>query len=85
MTDPASQGRNRDHVGDDPSKIALSTIHSAKGLEFSHVVMCGYLDERPAEDRQLNRRLVYVGMTRATHELVLTGSGSHDYIADLEV
>jgi superfamily I DNA/RNA helicase len=32
----------------------------------------------------VTRRLVYVGMTRATHELVLTASGRHPYIADLE-
>lgn len=33
---------------------------------------------------RLNRRLIYVGMTRASHELVLTASGNHPYIADLE-
>lgn len=33
---------------------------------------------------RLNRRLIYVGMTRASHELVLTASGNHPDIADLE-
>ena len=75
---------NRDHVGEDNSKVLLSTIHSAKGLEFRHVVLCGYLDDRPVADSFLNRRLIYVGMTRATHELVLTASGRHPYVADLD-
>ncbi|MDQ3462402.1 MAG: ATP-binding domain-containing protein [Actinomycetota bacterium] len=75
----------RELIGTDPSRIVLSTIHSAKGLEFSHVVLCGYLDDKPAEESVISRRLIYVGMTRATCELVLTASGNHRYIADLEV
>lgn len=83
VTDP-SQGRNKDEAGADDSKIALSTIHSAKGLEFRHVFLCGYLDDSPPMQERMNRRLIYVGMTRASHELVLTASGNHPYIADLE-
>jgi hypothetical protein len=83
LNDPDHRA-NRDHVGEDHSRVVLSTIHSAKGLEFRHVVLCGYLDDRPPEDAVVNRRLVYVGMTRATHELVLTASGQHAYIADLD-
>lgn len=83
VTDPGSK-TNKDHVGADPTRITLSTIHSAKGLEWKHVFLCGYLDDKPEKDLILNRRLVYVGMTRATDELVLTASGNHPYIADLE-
>lgn len=83
VTDP-DHDENRDHVGEETSRIVLSTIHWAKGLEFSHVLMCGYLDDRPPADRVLSRRLIYVGMTLATHELVLTASGNHEFIADLE-
>jgi hypothetical protein len=57
---------------------------AAKGLEFRHVVLCGYLDDKPPADSMITRSLVYVGMTRATHELVLTASGKHPYLADLE-
>lgn len=71
-------------IGTDASRIVLSTIHSAKGLEFSHVVLCGFLDDKPPAQSVLNRNLVYVGMTRATQELVVSCSGSHPYIADLE-
>jgi hypothetical protein len=82
-TDPKTAS-NKDHIGEDPSKVVLSTIHSAKGLEFSNVMLCAYLDDHPPQDRLLTRRLIYVGMTRATQELVLTASGNHEYIADLE-
>jgi superfamily I DNA/RNA helicase len=81
--DPDRYG-NRDRVGLEEGKIQLCTIHSAKGLEFAHVILCGYLDDRPPERSTIDRRVIYVGMTRASHELVLTASGSHPYIADLE-
>ena len=74
----------RDHIGEDRSKVLLCTIHSAKGLEFRHVLLCGYLDDRPPEQSTVTRSLIYVGMTRATHELVLSASGQHRYLADLE-
>ena len=83
VTDPKND-KNKDHMGEDPSKVVFSTIHSAKGLEFSHVLMCGYLEDRPSQRHVLNRRLIYVGMTRATQQLILTASGRHEFIADLE-
>ncbi len=48
------------------------------------MILCGYFDDKPPEESVLSRRLIYVGMTRATHALVLTYSGEHPYIADLE-
>lgn len=51
--------------------LYLGTVHSAKGLEFTHVVM---LDGGWSTDIQTNddeRRLYYVGMTRAAHTLTL--------------
>ncbi len=71
-------------LGQHADRVVLSTIFSAKGLEFAHVIMCGYLDDRPPEHSVLNRRVIYVGMTRATQALVLTASGKHRFIADLE-
>ncbi|MGH9280844.1 MAG: 3'-5' exonuclease, partial [Acidimicrobiales bacterium] len=82
-TDP-DRRENRDHIGEDASKVVLSTIHSAKGLEFRHVVLCGYLSDDRPDNAIHNRKLIYVGMTRATHELTLTASGRHPYIADLD-
>lgn len=66
----------------DPNRLNLLTLHSTKGLEFSRVYIIGVenqilpgwraiQEEREAEIQEA-RRLLYVGMTRAKHRLVLT-------------
>ncbi|MBA4215321.1 MAG: DNA helicase II [Polaromonas sp.] len=59
------------------ASVKLITLHSAKGLEFPLVVLTG-LDAMPRADETLEEalRLIYVGMTRATHELVLSAAGT---------
>jgi superfamily I DNA/RNA helicase len=59
------------------SSVKLVTLHSAKGLEFGLVIVAG-LQALPFEGRALDDelRLLYVGMTRATRELVLSAHGS---------
>src|SRR5262249_1257554 len=66
--------------GDQDARIWLMTLHSAKGLEFPVVVLAG-LEEGlfphsrssdDEEDLEEERRLCYVGMTRARARLVLT-------------
>ncbi|MEN8255308.1 MAG: RecQ family ATP-dependent DNA helicase [Verrucomicrobiota bacterium] len=53
-------------------KVYLSTVHAAKGLEFDHVAMLGNWSEQAAVEKQEEeRRLYYVGMTRARKSLVL--------------
>jgi superfamily I DNA/RNA helicase len=60
-------------------KVALLTLHAAKGLEFSLVIIAGcedgllplVLPGKPV-DLEEERRLLYVGMTRARRRLVLT-------------
>jgi ATP-dependent DNA helicase RecQ len=54
------------------AEVYLSTVHSAKGLEFDHVIMLGSWD-RPSSltQREEERRLYYVGMTRARKTLTL--------------
>jgi len=63
-------------------KISLMTLHGSKGLEFPVVFLCGVreglipLQNRgSAGDPDEERRLFYVGMTRAQDELVLLTSG----------
>jgi DNA helicase-2/ATP-dependent DNA helicase PcrA len=65
---------------DEQAQITLMTLHAAKGLEFSLVFLCG-LEEGlfphsrtflQPEDIEEERRLCYVGMTRAMDTLVLT-------------
>ena len=63
-------------------KVALLTLHAAKGLEFSLVIIAGCeegllplaLPGKPF-DVEEERRLLYVGMTRARRQLVLTRAG----------
>ena len=58
--------------------VALMTLHNAKGLEFQHVLMVGVEDgliphanSRAHEEYEEERRLLYVGMTRARETLTL--------------
>jgi len=65
-------------------KVTLMTLHSAKGLEFDNVYLSGmeeglfpsYMSIMSGEegDMEEERRLCYVGMTRAKKHLFLTGA-----------
>ncbi|HVT18852.1 MAG TPA: RecQ family ATP-dependent DNA helicase [Thermoanaerobaculia bacterium] len=52
--------------------VYLGTVHAAKGLEFTHVVIAdgGWMTRGDADDED-ERRLFYVGMTRARETLTL--------------
>ena len=50
------------------SSVRLTTLHSSKGTEFDVVVVAGV---EQIEDNANGRRLLYVGATRARHELCL--------------
>ncbi|MFC5475887.1 DEAD/DEAH box helicase [Paraherbaspirillum soli] len=53
--------------------VKLITMHSSKGLEFPLVCIPGIGAElKPDDDVKDEARLLYVAMTRATHELVMT-------------
>ncbi len=64
------------------ARIWLMTLHSAKGLEFPTVILAGleeglFPHSRSSDDEEEleeERRLCYVGMTRARRHLVLTGA-----------
>ncbi|MFO1269435.1 MAG: 3'-5' exonuclease, partial [Rubrivivax sp.] len=62
--------------------VKLLTMHSAKGLEFPLVFVAGLqampMRGQPPEDEA---RLLYVAMTRATHELVLSAHGESAAVA----
>ncbi|HXY23583.1 MAG TPA: UvrD-helicase domain-containing protein [Candidatus Acidoferrum sp.] len=65
---------------DSKQHVTLITLHSTKGLEFDHVFLTGMEDGICPHSRSTNedkgieeeRRLVYVGMTRARKSLTLT-------------
>ncbi len=71
-----------DSLEEDQDYVVLMTLHSAKGLEFPHVYLAGMEDglfpsymtitSDDNEDLEEERRLCYVGITRAEQELTLT-------------
>jgi DNA helicase-2/ATP-dependent DNA helicase PcrA len=68
--------------GERDPKVMMMTLHSAKGLEFNTVVLAGleeglFPHSRSREDEaelEEERRLCYVGITRARKQLVLTSA-----------
>jgi DNA helicase-2/ATP-dependent DNA helicase PcrA len=68
--------------GNRNARVWMMTMHAAKGLEFPMVVIAGleeglFPHSRSAEDveeLEEERRLCYVGMTRARQQLMLTGA-----------
>lgn len=71
-----------DSVDPDQDYVLLMTLHSAKGLEFPHVFLAGLEDgifpsyisisSGDISDLEEERRLCYVGITRAMKELTIT-------------
>lgn len=71
---------NADNVDEENGCVNLMTLHSAKGLEFDTVFLCGMEEgifpsqqSRTDPDRlEEERRLCYVGITRAREKLYMT-------------
>lgn len=71
-----------DNVKEDDNRVLLMTLHSAKGLEFPNVYLAGMEDglfpgyltiaSDDPSDLEEERRLAYVGITRAMDDLTLT-------------
>ena len=73
-----------DRKDDNTDLLTLMTLHGAKGLEFPKVYLVGmsdglfpgYRSMEDHEDLEEERRLCYVGITRAEEELVMTSARS---------
>ena len=77
----------KDKDEEEPERVTLMTMHSAKGLEFTQVFIIGMEEDILPHARSASveveeggidpvaeeRRLFYVGITRARHRLVLSG------------
>ncbi|KRL48265.1 superfamily I DNA RNA helicase [Levilactobacillus spicheri DSM 15429] len=74
----------QDDVDEEPAEVTLMTLHAAKGLEFPVIFLMGLeegifpLSRAMLEEDQLEeeRRLAYVGITRAQEKLYLTNAYS---------
>jgi DNA helicase-2/ATP-dependent DNA helicase PcrA len=73
-----------DEIESGPNYVTLMTVHLAKGLEFSSVFLTGMEEglfpigesDFSQEDLEEERRLCYVGMTRAKNQLQITWAAS---------
>ncbi len=73
-----------DNMDESENRVTLMTLHSAKGLEFPKVYLVGLEDglfpsmmsinSDDKTDMEEERRLCYVGITRAKNELVITSA-----------
>ena len=73
-----------DSLQEENDYVVLMTLHSAKGLEFPHVYLAGMEDglfpsymsitSDDASDIEEERRLAYVGITRAMTDLTITSA-----------
>ena len=76
----------------DGEKVNLMTMHASKGLEFDVVFLPGWeeglfphqktIDEKGQQGLEEERRLAYVGITRAKHEVYLSFSLNRFYQGD---
>jgi len=74
---------DQDAIAEETGAVTLMTLHNAKGLEFRAVFLVGCEEEifpsaRSVEEQGIEeeRRLFYVGMTRAQERLTLTHAAS---------
>ncbi|MCC6607059.1 MAG: UvrD-helicase domain-containing protein [Anaerolineae bacterium] len=82
-----------DDLEDDPKAVTLLTLHAAKGLEFPVVFLTGLEDgvlphSRSMEDSESlaeERRLFYVGITRAMDMLFITHAFRRTFFGETEV
>jgi len=85
----------KDDKDDEPNRVTLMTLHAAKGLEFTHVFIVGLEEEILPHTRSVEavstdgtdpiseeRRLFYVGITRARHRLTLSGCATRSQRGD---
>ena len=76
--------------GDAPDAVSLITLHNTKGLEFERVVITGLEEgvfprsDKRGDELEEERRLLYVGITRAKDELYFTSCSARRMYGHIE-
>ena len=81
VTDPANYG-NRDRAGVASEPVILSAIDSAQGQDYTNVIVCGL--PGPREIDTAERKRIYSGFTRATHDLAVVVQVDSSIIDDVQ-
>jgi DNA helicase-2/ATP-dependent DNA helicase PcrA len=76
----AALASDQDELKDEVNSVRLMTVHAAKGLEFPYVFITGLEDglfpyereEGSEADKEEERRLMYVALTRAKEKVILS-------------
>ena len=87
---------DQDSLDGQKTGVKLMTVHSAKGLEFDYVFICGLEADlfphkgfgekrKSGEESEEERRLFYVALTRARKKLFLTHAGTRTIFGSQEV
>ncbi len=80
LLEAAALASDQDELKDDADAVKLMTVHAAKGLEFPTVFIVGLEEglfpyertDTEAQDREEERRLMYVALTRAQKKIYLS-------------
>ena len=82
----AALASEQDELKEEADAVRLMTVHASKGLEFPYVFITGLEDglfpfrnETDARDEEEERRLMYVGVTRAESKVYLSYARSRAF------
>ncbi|MEI6843290.1 MAG: UvrD-helicase domain-containing protein [bacterium] len=94
LTDSSLAG-DQDSLDGQKTGVRLMTVHASKGLEFPYVFISGlesdlfphkgFGDKKTKEDREEERRLFYVAITRAGKKLFLTHAQTRTIFGNTEI
>jgi superfamily I DNA/RNA helicase len=77
------KNRGSKRNGSHRDSVKVMTLHSSKGLEFPIVTIAGIGFMPYKEEESADARLLYVAMTRATEELMMTASRDSVFVQRL--